>query len=763
MSKQVKKKKTYVTRERQEEIDKKRSLFFIVIAAGLFFLIFLAAIFRTLGIEITHEFQSTNLQSYASKMYTKVTEIQATRGQIYDSKGNPLAVNIKTYDMYIVLDKKQVEIGGAKGYLQPKDRDAAADIIINNLGYKDNKEASDLIRTQLNQDPSVYKQVELGIYGKGISIEEKEAIEKECEDQDITGIKFTENVERYYPFGDFASYVLGYVLKDDSGNEIGQIGVESLLNGYLKGKNGEERSLSDNNNIPINQDQTSVMDKSDGADVELTIDSQVQSYIQSYMQKYLKGIHSQMAFTVVMDAKTGGILGAYSEPSFDPNKRDVKNYLNPYTDFCYEPGSTIKSFVIAAAMETGNWHPDRLENSGKRSNDDWGKDSYVADWIYNEYGTSWGPITWEQGYWFSANTVMTHIEDEIGNKEWDKYLTDIFKFGTSVDSEYMKTSACTVNPKYPLDYANTAFGQGMTVNVMQLLRAYTAFTDDGTMIEPHIVKSMKDPDTGEVFYSDKKDSSLKGKKVVSAETAKKVREEMEQAVYYAPENLPPIYDGVGAAYGEGKTRVGAKTGTAQVASGTGYAKDGDYIYSVMDFAPIDDPQIVLYTAIVAPKESPSEAQGKYVTGIVDNTINYLNGTTGDVDLKKLDNNRYQLYDYKNKDVNEVAKKMKSDGIKVITTGEGKILSQYPSSSQIISKDETVILRGQGSFKPSDLEGKTYNEAYGICQAMEWKCNLSGMGTVTKVTNTSNDEYTVILTPPNKLTSTEDKESKNAKN
>ncbi len=743
VTKNKKVKKKLVTMEKQDKIDRSKSTFFMLVFVFIFIFLFIVAILWTLRIEVTHSFDGKDLEAYAKDIYTKKTTLKSERGNIYDENGEALAVNIKTYDIYIVLNT-----GEKDGELSKVDRDKTADILIDKLKLNDDEDAKKLIISQLSQDAKDgYAQVAIGVYGKGISIADKEAIEKAQKKANINAIQFTENVERFYPFGDFASYILGFTMKDENGEDKSQIGVESSLNGYLKGRDGSETSQNDINNIQINKEQSSVMDKMDGSDVTLTIDSQIQQYIQTFMNKYLVNAGEEMAFTVVMDAKDGSILGAYSTPSFDPNQRDVQNYINPYTDFCYEPGSTIKSFVIAAAMDDGVWNPNEYGPTGKREKDEWGAGNYVADWLYNQYGQNWGSITWEQGFWYSSNTIMTQIVDKIGYSKWYDYLTKTFEFGQPIDNQFLKSNPCSVDPQYPLDYANTSFGQGMTVNVLQLLRGYSIFATDGEMLQPHVVEKMTDSETGEVFYKDTEDKSLEPKKKLDEEIAKQVREELEQAVYYeSPKG--GIYDAVGLPYKNKKVKIGAKTGTAQVASSSGgYAKDGDLIHSVMALAPIDDPEIIVYTAVVAPDDSPVDMMAKYVNNIINYSLDYLNSANSDVDLSKTDNNRYQLKNYVGKDSAEAQKELKKDGIKVITLGTGKIASQYPEKAQVISKDETVILRSVGEVDPQILENKSYSEVDGICSAMNWECELNGIGTSNKVEKINNKKFKIDFTVP----------------
>lgn len=742
------KKKNLVTAEKYRKLQKKRSKVVMFFITTFFAIIFLISFGRVVYIEVFHQINGKNLVDTAEKMYEEKRNIQSKRGTITTSDGQAVAVNLNTYDMYAILDKNRIDYGEPNFVSDPDGTAKAIDPIV----CKGDTKCEDVILSQLKSDSL---EVQFGIYGKDLSLEQKEDIEA----LKLPGIEFNENSVRYYPYGDFASYIIGYYLQDENGNDTGKMGVESALNGYLSGEDGTTTALTDYHNIPLTDTQASYIAKSDGSDVELTIDSQIQNYIQEAMDKYYKKIKSDLAFTVVMDANDGSILGAYALPSFNPNTRDISVWYNPFT-FCYEPGSTIKTMLVSTAIQEGVWTPDKTYQSGRRHKDEWGDDSkgnpyYISDWLQNDLGYNWGKLTWKIGYYYSSNVAMTYILDAVTNDVYKDYMTNVFEFGQPVNEVVLNNTkeTCTYNPQYDLDYANTAFGQGMTANALQMLRAYSIVANDGVMLTPHIVKQIQDPKTKEIIYSD---DSLKQVEKLPKTTTDQMVELLNGVIDYR-QGTDTTYWGGGYEYGEGTDiKIGGKTGTAQIAVDGSYSGTTDYqnlLYSFMGLVPYKDPQFLIYTVVMSPESYPVPNMAKSVDQIINNTYSYMSSSNDKIDFSKMDNNRYQLEDYQGQDISTVATKLKKDGMKVITIGDGKINNQYPDKKQIISKNQTIVLHADGTYDSKTMVGLSFMDSYAICQAMDWQCSYSGNGNVAKVESTEQNYYNITLQPPNGVTVT----------
>ncbi len=619
-----------------------------------FVILFTAAIFKVFALEVFHNVEGVNLKDFSSNQYTQETSLESTRGNIYDSSGEALTINIKQYKVYAVLNPENTKYNTETYNYDPyyvKDPKKTADEMIKILGYEDNQKAKDLINKQLRLDPKEYSQVEFSKYGDNISIMQKKALEE----ADLPGLYFEEKDNRYYPFGDFASYVVGYAAPtlDEEGNVLldengkvdieGQMGVEKLLNSYLKGQDGETIQETDKQDVPIGEEQI-VTPKVDGTDVYLTLDSNINAYVHDYMLEELKGEGLDSVGTVVMDAKTGAILGAEKFESFDPNKKDIGDYNDPFFQNCFEPGSTIKTLLVATAIIEDKWDPQAKVNSGKRVDQKWGDDNYIADWLYNERGLNWGEITWEQGYYFSSNVTMTYILDSVGYDTWIDYAKNVWELGVPLENELYKSNTCSFDPQYSFETATTTFGQGMTASIMQILRAYSTFGGDGKMVNPYIIKSINDSDTGEKIYdgasdkpknwNDNKDVSFNEdlgvwqKDIMTEEQTKEVLRLLKGGAYY---NEGGWFLGTGNKYGEAtKYKIGTKTGTAQVAVNGSY-ENYQSIESVVALAPIDDPQIIVYTYVVNPANNNAQIyMSNYLGKIIDNSLDYLNKTESEI-------------------------------------------------------------------------------------------------------------------------------------
>jgi penicillin-binding protein 2B len=736
-------KKKEILPERKEKIDRQRTR---VIGYSIFFLFGLLSIYTIFAIvklQVTNTYDGVDLNEYSSLIYQDYESVTSERGVITDVTGNQLAVNINTYDLYATLCDPAAEV--EENPTCVSDGEATAAALLEALGLSEDPIAVEIFYNQLAiEGPG---QVEFGTYGKDLTIEQKEQIEA----LKLPGIKFNTKSTRYYPYGDFASYVIGYVGTDEEGNQVGELGVEKDLDPYLKGVTGEELVSKDGNEVPLlNEQQQKLTQKTDGADVELTIDSQIQTFVQEEMDKNYAGHEFDQAFTIVMDVETGAILAMYALDSFDPNLKNVTNYNDPVGQFCYEPGSTIKTFVVATAMQMGVWQPDKVVPTGKRTEEEWGEDQYVADWLYNDYGLSWGNQPLYKGLYFSSNTIMTYILDDIGYDQWLTYLRDVYLFGKPITSGYMNTSSCEVAPVYPLDYANTSFGQGMTVNGLQMMRAYSIFGNDGKMVQPHYVNKMYDPETHEAFYDASTDKTLEPQQTISETTADAILKELEQVVYYSEPGMPTYYDGTDAILKNGEVRVGGKTGTAEISSDGTYGTD--VISSNMVFAPIDDPEILVYSVVVRPKPvKPVDYIGHSITGIIDKTIPYLQQEDYNDGIDTSSTNRITTANYIGSPVADANTQLNQAGVKTIVIGSGNVEKQYPPPGNVTSMDETVVLKAEGGFDYNQMIGMSYNEAYAVCNVMSWNCNLNGLGNVVSITQISDTNFEIVLAPPAEIT------------
>lgn len=719
----------YNEKKYYRKINSKSKQFFLVFIL-LITICFLLTILSVLSLELTHSRNDNDLNQLAKDQYAEENTIKSERGNIYDTNGEPLTANLEVYDMYAILDPSYTcIIDNQEQNCSVENPEETGKELALILGY-DDPEVQEYFIDKLSQD--LY-QVSFGEYGQDLTLSQKQSIE----DSGMKGIYFEEKNLRYYTYGDFASYVVGYATTDENNQVNGEMGIEKQLDGYLKGQDGIEKKYEDIYGIELTDEQSSVLPKLDGIDVKLTLDSTIQSYVQSEMDKALSqidGYESELTFTVVMDANDGSILAAQSYPSFDPNEKEIEMYTNPYTDYCFEPGSTFKTMTVSAAKELGYWNEETVVPTGVRTNEDW-DDFEIGDW--NERN-GWGNLTWRQGYYMSSNVAMTYVKDAIPNDEWDKYVSETMLFGEPVETEFYQTSSCTYNPTYPVEYANTSFGQGLTVNAMQMLRAYSSFADDGMMKTPHVIEELVDPETNKTIYSEE---SLDQKQAVSLETADFVQGMMKGAVYYEDENIR----GTGYQYGDGKYEVGTKTGTAQVTDANGEYNNSQYIYSTMNMAPIDDPEIIVYTVAVRPNSSlvSTQSMPDYINPIIDQTLDYLHKENYQEEYN-VDKENQQMQNYIGLNQSEAYNQITDSSLDYKIIGDGDIVMQYPKEGQKITENDQIILVAEENYSSDDFIGLKSYEANFVCNELKKDCQFQESGSQVIAIKEDQEKYLITL-------------------
>lgn len=713
---------------------KKRGKKNLQIIMSVFLGLFVISVGFIVKLEVTHAKNGNDLTEYAKNAYTETTSVESTRGTIYDTNGEALAINLEVYDLTAVTYKDfecQVDNKYENCALNKDDVAEAAQNIAKALELDGDDQA--YIEERLNYGLSEKKyQVSFGSLGKNITLSQKKALKK----LDYPWLSFDPQELRFYPYGDFASYVVGYTTTDEDTDEIsGALGVEKALDGHLKGQDGVVTSQFDNYGIELTEEQQSAIQKVDGTDVYLTLDSVIQTYLESSMEKALstdamKDITYDGLFTIVMDAKTGDILAAQSYPSFDPNVREIENYTNFFTDYCFEPGSTFKAATIAAADEAGVWDENATEPTGSRSASTWGGLT-IKDW---NNGVGWGNLTWDQGFYMSSNTVMTYIMDQIPDEFWTEFVTQKLLIGTPVETQFIETPSCVFDPNYDVEYATTSFGQGMTVNTLQMLRMYSALVGDGNMVTPHIVQEIKDSDTGETVYTDEDLEVIPD--VVSADTSEHIRNLLDGVVNY--DN--GVISGTGSHYQDSDYPIGMKTGTAQIVGDDGKYLPNDYLHSAMAVAPVDDPQLIMYSVVIKPSDSSiiNDAVPTYMKEVFDNALSYMNSENRVVDLEK-ETDMYDIENFVGTDISEV------EDDNTIKIGSGEVKAQYPKAGQSVTTDQRVILFGTDNLEFPDITGYTYNETVAVCNNLDVTCEFENTGTkVTSVNNESEKKYKIKM-------------------
>ena len=679
------------------------------------FLIFFLCIFllyvRYVFLALSPKIDGIDMASFAASRNTVKKTITAKRGVIYDKDGNTLALNVSSYTLIVSLEKSKVYMG--ENYV--KDVEGTAKKLAEVLNAPE-----EYVLKQLSQN--VY-QVELGMYGSGLTELKKDEILS----LGLSGISFSESQKRYYPNGDFASYVVGYAKTkdvkeyDDDENEttikkiVGEMGIESKYDEMLSGVDGYLEYQRSMYGYKINGTKEIREEAQNGNDIYLTIDENIQRFVEAGVKKIEETYNPEWTVFAVMDAKTGDILAFSTTPSFDPNIKNIKNYENPLSTFIFEPGSTMKTYTYMCAMENNVYDGNSTYQSGSYN---------IGEYTINDWnnGLGWGEITLDKGYEYSSNVGVVNI---LRNNLTKKQLKECFKkygFGKTTGIELNREAAGSINFNYDVEYATAGFGQGITTTVAQQLQALTLISNNGKMLKPHLISKIVNPNTGKTVYERKVEES---EQIVKTSTVNKMKELMYNVIHgtdLGSTGYPYRIDGFD---------IIGKTGTSQIydaATGSYLIGDNLYIYSFSGMFPKDDPDIIIYTAMKRP--SWGKSAGLYTTtkDIIQSISKYKNMFT-EVTEKNIET--YKLKSYINKKKDEVKAELSNAGIDVIIIGDGdKITKQSMNKNEKITIGEKIFLTTNGKNKTlPNMIGWSRKDVVNLCNLLGIKYTITGYGYV----------------------------------
>lgn len=665
----------------------------------IFFLFIFVLILRLGYLCLTGKVDGINLKGFANKRNTKKETLYALRGNIYDVNGDVLAQTINSYTIIAYLDESRSK--DSKVPLHVVNKEDTAEKLATVLDM-----SKEQILERLNK--KAY-QVEFGSKGKGLTELQKEAIEN----LNLSGIDFITTHKRYYPNNNFLSYIIGYTSSDENGNMKGLMGIEKQYDEKMTGTNGFVKYQKDLNGYKFPNSNEIRKEKIDGNDVYLTIDSNVQMSLETAINKAQNESSANWIVAVVADAKTGKILGSATSPSFNPNTKDIKNYLNPLVSYTYEPGSVMKTYSYMAALENNpTWDPynTNCETGPYEIGDD-----TVRDW--NK--TGWGLIPYSRGYTLSSNTCVANM---IKNYLSKQKLMDYYKklgFGQKTNIDLPNEYTGKVKFKYDVEVVNAGFGQGITTTPIQQIKALTAISNNGVILNPYIVSKTVNSSTKEVTY---KAEVKEGEKVASTETINKIKDLMYRVVNSDSSET------TGSKYKmDGYDLIG-KTGTAQIANPrTGKYYDGkyDYITSFSGMYPKDDPKVILYVAFQ--RSYNSNVLPQTVQTIVRDTAKYLGIFEEAPEINK-EVTTYKLGSYKNKTTESVKQTLDALGASYVIFGDGnKVISQYPNKNSKVSTKDKVFIFTNGTITMPDLTNYSVKEADVVLSKLGIKHTINASG------------------------------------
>lgn len=680
-----------------------------------YILSFIACLAVVANVFVTNVFKihlrsNTSLESYIQNMSSVTEVIHAKRGNIYSSTGEIIAQDESTYDIICYLSKSRLKANNEPAYVtDPLYTSQVLATILNG--------DQETIYSYLTQNGNLY-QTEIGSIGRNISKETKELIDS----YNLPGVDYRTSYARTYPENsNFAPYLIGYAQSDDTGKLLGKMGIEQYLNAELSGIDGVHTYQMDKNGYVLNGMYDEITEAKNGYDVYTTIDTSIQDALVASFDELAEGVGD--TWGAVVEIETGKILAWAQNPSFDPNTLNFENYNNLGSQLSYEPGSVFKSFIYAAAIDSGNYDGSATYDSSSYCYLSNGNEPYRTysdnnyGCISNANGKNWGDISLDYGLIYSSNVATsTLLSDYVGSETYLEYVKK-FGFFKEVDTDGINEVTGSLNYTYPSEKLALTYGQGSSCTMLQLLQAYTAIFGNGEMVKPYFIDKIVDSDENKVIYQG---SRKVVDRVISESTAKTMQDLLYQVVYAAR--------GTASIYKVDEVEIMAKTGTAEKMQNGSYDKD-EYINSVMLAFPYDNPKYMIYYAYVYP----------YDYGNVDNTgaikdlirrVALLTNVNYD-SSKNISNKivKYEMPNLNGKTYGEALDELDNYAVDVYKIGTGStVIDTYPEYGEALySRSKVFILTDGNKTVLPDFSGWTRKELISYWNLSNFAFSFDGFG------------------------------------
>ncbi len=455
----------------------------------------------------------------------------------------------------------------------------------------------------------------------------------------------------------------------------------------------------------------------DGHDVHLSIDQKIQTFLEDAMATVDEQYEPEKIMAAVMNPKTGEVVALGNRPSYNPNDLgEVDNWYNDIIADSFEPGSTMKMFTWASAIEEGVYNGEDTFKSGSYEV----SGSTIRD--HNREG--WGEITYDEGFERSSNVAAAKLGyDLLGPEKYRDYLS-AFHLDEKSGIDLPNEGEGRVLYDYPIEQVTTSFGQGTTTTPLQLMTAATAIANDGKMMRPYTLSKVTSSENGEII-SEKEPEVID--KPISADTASQMRDLLGRVV--SGEN------GTGSQFELNDFSLGGKTGTAQIPKeGGGYLTGKDnHIFSFLGMAPVEDPELLMYVAVKQPNldatETGSEPVSYILKSVMENSLHYLDINPDQNNDHKVEEK--EIKDYAGKDVNKTEDELKKNFNEVTVVGDGnKVKATLPESGTTMLSDQRVIVITDEPEMP-DITGWSLRDVQRLAEHFDLQVESMGDGYVDK--------------------------------
>lgn len=578
--------------------------------------------------------------------------VEASRGKIMTADHQVLATNLTTSSIVVVPSQIKDIIYTAKQLSDILDVDMQ------------------VMKEKLEKKVSIQR-----IAPEGRQL--KDEIARRIDRLKLPGVYLIKDTKRYYPLNHYLSHCLGFVGIDNQG----LLGLELEYDHYLKGKNGSIDYYMDAKSHNLKMYPSDYRGATTGMNITLTINGKVQDIVERELNNAYKTYHPDGIWALAMNPNTGDILALSSKPDFNPNQyqKEDKNIYNHNIPVwkTYEPGSTFKIITFSSGLN------ENLFDMDKDTYFDKGYEivghSRIKSWKKGGHGLQ----TFREVLQNSSNPGFVEIGRRLGKKRLYRYVE---KFGltkkTGVDLPGESSGIMFDYKNFnELEQATVAFGQGISITPIQLVRAISACVNGGKLLKPQILKEVRNSYTNDAVYKRKVKVI---RQVIKKETSSKVKDALESVV---------CLGGGRNAYIPGY-RIGGKTGTAQKAVNGTYV-GGGYILSFVGIAPINDPQIVLYVAMDNPKNC-IQYGGTTVAPIARKMLVDILPAMHIKKVKKQPEREEQPMDVKTVKIERYIGKKRSEvsnvSLRFKFIGKGDyVIDQLPKEGEVVEAGSTVVI------------------------------------------------------------------------